>query len=38
VMWLGPNSNTAFVAACNADGQDAVEACDEAITMLINEF
>ena len=38
VMWLGPHSNTAFVAACNADGPDAVEACDEAITMLINEF
>ncbi len=38
VMWLGPTANTCFVAACNADGPEASEACDEAITMLINDY
>jgi CubicO group peptidase (beta-lactamase class C family) len=38
VMWLGPGANTAFVAAANADGYDATDACDEAIRHLINEF
>lgn len=38
VMWLGPAANTCFVAACNADGPEASEACDEAITMLINDY
>jgi CubicO group peptidase (beta-lactamase class C family) len=38
VMWLGPAANTCFVAACNADGPEATEACDEAITMLINDY
>lgn len=38
VMWLGPTANTCFVAACNADGPEAVEACDAAITMLINDY
>ncbi len=38
VMWLGPGADTAFVAASNADGYDAVDACDDAIRHLINEF
>jgi hypothetical protein len=38
VMWLGPAQNTCFVAACNADGPLAEEACDDAIAMLINNF
>ena len=38
VMWLGPGENTCFVAACNADCQDAQDACDDAIRILINEF
>ena len=38
VMWLGPGANTAFVAASNADGYDATDACDDAIRDLINEF
>jgi CubicO group peptidase (beta-lactamase class C family) len=38
VMWLGPRENTCFVAACNADCQEASEACDEVIQMLINKF
>ncbi len=38
VMWLGPTVNTCFVAACNADGPEASQACDEAITMLINDY
>ncbi len=38
VMWLGPGADTAFVATANADGYDAVDACDEAIRHLINEF
>lgn len=38
VMWLGPGANTAFVAAANADGYDATDACDDAIRDLINEF
>lgn len=38
VMWLGPEANTCFVAASNADGPGAVEACDDAITMLINDY
>jgi CubicO group peptidase (beta-lactamase class C family) len=38
VMWLGPSQDTCFVAACNADGPLAAEACDDAIAMLINNF
>lgn len=38
VMWLGPRENTCFVATCNADCDEASEACDEAIRMLINKF
>lgn len=38
VMWLGPAADTAFVAAVNADGYDATDACDDAIRFLINEF
>ena len=38
VVWLGPKENTCFVAACNADCQEAQDACDEAIRLLINEF
>ena len=38
VMWLGPNENTCFVAACNCDGPEADAACDEAIRMMINRF
>ena len=38
VMWLGPGADTAFVAAANADGYDAIDACDDAIRELINEF
>jgi len=38
VMWLGPGADTAFVATANADGYDAVDACDDAIRHLINEF
>lgn len=38
VMWLGPHGNTCIVAACNADGQEAADACDEAVRMLINKY
>ena len=38
VMWLSPGENTCFVAVCNADCDDAANACDEAIRMLINRF
>jgi CubicO group peptidase (beta-lactamase class C family) len=38
VMWLGLGQNTCFVAACNADGRIAEEACDDAIAMMINSF
>ncbi len=38
VMWLGPGENTCFVAACNCDGPEAADACDEAIKMMINRF
>jgi hypothetical protein len=38
VMWLGPDENTCFVAATNADGYAAEAACDEAIKMLIKRF
>lgn len=38
VMWLGPNADTAFVAACNADGAIAADACDDAVRALINQF
>lgn len=38
VMWLGPGENTAFVAACNADGVMAADACNDAIRMLINRY
>jgi hypothetical protein len=38
VMWLGLGQNTCFVAACNADGRVAEEACDDAIAMMINSF
>jgi CubicO group peptidase (beta-lactamase class C family) len=38
VMWLGPTANTCFVAACNADSPEASAACDDAITMLINDY
>lgn len=38
LMWLGPNENTCFVAACNCDGFEAEAACDEAIRMMINRF
>lgn len=38
VMWLGPGENTAFVAVCNADGDVAADACNDAIRMLINRY
>jgi CubicO group peptidase (beta-lactamase class C family) len=38
VMWLGPRENTCFVAACNADNWEAIEACDDAVRMLINKY
>ncbi len=38
VMWLGPAENTAFVATCNADGDNAADACNDAIRMLINRY
>jgi hypothetical protein len=38
VMWLGPGENTAFVAATNADGAVAADACDDAIRALINRY
>jgi len=38
VMWLGLGQNTCFVAASNADGRVAEEACDDAIAMMINSF
>ncbi len=38
VMWLGPAVNTCFVAVCNADSQEAQNACDEAIRFMINEY
>ena len=38
VMWLGARQNTCFVAACNADCEEASEACDDAVRMLINNY
>jgi hypothetical protein len=38
VMWLAARENTCFVATCNADCQEASDACDDAIRMLINKF
>ncbi len=38
VIWLGPRENTCFVAACNADNWEAIEACEEAVRMLINKY
>jgi CubicO group peptidase (beta-lactamase class C family) len=36
VMWISPSKNLAFVAACNADGYQAEDACDQAIKVLIS--
>jgi D-alanyl-D-alanine carboxypeptidase len=38
VMWMKPAQDTCFVAACNADGPLAEQACDDAIAMLINNL
>jgi hypothetical protein len=35
VMWIAPATQTAYVAACNAAGDDAAKACDEAIAGMI---
>jgi CubicO group peptidase (beta-lactamase class C family) len=36
VMWISPSKNLALVAACNADGYQAEDACDQAIKTLIS--
>jgi CubicO group peptidase (beta-lactamase class C family) len=38
VIWLAQRPNTCFVAVCNADCQEASDACDAAVRLLINQF
>ena len=38
VMWLAPEKNFCVVAATNLGGPDAVKGCDEAATVMIQNW
>ena len=38
VVWVAPAKNAAFVAATNVAGKDAEQACDEAVSAMIQKL
>jgi CubicO group peptidase (beta-lactamase class C family) len=38
VIWIAPAKDAAFVAATNCPGDEAANACDEAVSLLISRF